>query len=175
MGHYSVRRRFVEAFIDTGGGKLNYPGDYYGVLILLEKIERGKDRVDIAELQPNQTNEPAISGGYMFKKDKDSTGDLGFSTAGGNGFSAEALKIHEPKPREITTAQLNWLRNYLNQFEASMYSVNWTNATGTNHYSYYIDVDAFVDQHWIVEFPKQIDGYRLSDYWSKDRLGKVKP
>ena len=36
-------------------------------------------------------------------------------------------------------------------------------------------MNAFVDQHWIVEFPKQIDGYRLSDYFSKDRGGKVKP
>ena len=43
------------------------------------------------------------------------------------------------------------------------------------HYSNYIDLDAFVDQHWIVEFPKQIDGYRLSDYFQKDRNGKIKP
>ena len=46
--------------------------------------------------------------------------------------------------------------------------------TGTNHYAHYIDVDAFVDQHWIVEFPKQIDGYRISNFFSKDRNDKVK-
>jgi len=33
----------------------------------------------------------------------------------------------------------------------------------------------FVEQFWIVEFTKQIDGYRLSDYFSKDRNGKVTP
>ena len=175
MGRYSCRRRLVEVFVDTGGGKLRYPNDYIGVEVLLERIEVGKARVNIAELTPSQTNEPAISGGYMFKKDKDSPNDKNFSTAGGGGFGGQNLKVHEPKPPQITAQQLDWLKNYLNRFEASMYANNWTNATGTNHYSYYIDVDAFVDQHWIVEFPRQIDGYRLSDYFNKDRNGKVKP
>ncbi len=174
MGHYQVRRRFVEVFLDKSGGRLSYPGDYYGILVLLEKIERGDDRVDIKDLTPAHTNEPAISGGYMFKKDKDSTGDLNFSTSGGGGFGGQALKIHEPKPRDITTAQLNWLRNYLNLFESSLYASDWLTRKGTNHYSHYIDVDSFVDMHWIVEFTKQIDGYRLSSYFTKDRGGKLK-
>ncbi len=179
MGHYSVRRRLVEVFRDEGGGKLSYPGDYYGVMLLVEKIEAGDDRVNLTRLAPNHTNEPAITGGYMFKKDKDSTGDLNFSTTGHNGFAAQGLKLHEPKPREVNNnpghPQVQWLRSYLNRLETNLYSADWLTRTGANHYSAYIDVDAFVDQHWIVEFPKQIDGYRLSSYYSKDRLGKVKP
>jgi hypothetical protein len=174
MGHYSVRRRMVEVFVDTGGGKLSYPGDYYGVMVLFEKIERGRNRVNIERLTPSHTNEPAITGGYIFKKDKDSNGDLNFNTSGGGGFSGQALKMHEPKPRYITTPQLNWLRTYLNRMETALYAANWLTATGTNHYSHYMDVDSFVDQHWIVEFTKQIDGYRLSSYYHKDRNGKVK-
>ncbi|HTD66093.1 MAG TPA: CotH kinase family protein, partial [Candidatus Limnocylindria bacterium] len=175
MGHYSVRRKFVEVFIDTGGGKVSYPGDYYGVLVFLEKIEQGGDRVNIEKLTPAHTNAPAISGGYMFKKDKDSVGDLNFSTVGAGGFPGELLKVHEPKPREITPQQLTWLTSYLNQMEQALYAPTWLTATGTNHYSYYLDPDAFVDQFWIVEFPKQIDGYRLSNYFQKDRNGRVKP
>jgi hypothetical protein len=174
MGHYSVRRRMVEVFVDTTGGKLRYPQDYHGVLVLLEKIEVGKDRVDIAELTPSHTNEPGITGGYMWKKDKDSGGDINFNTSGGGGFSGQGMKFHEPKPREITTPQQTWLRNYLNQMEKALYATNWRTATGTNHYSYYLDPDSFVDQHWIVEFSKQIDGYRLSNYMQKDRGGRVK-
>jgi len=172
MGRYSCRRRFVEVFRDVGGGKLTYPGDYHGILVLFEKIEVGKHRVDIAELTPSQTNEPAISGGYIFKKDKDSVGDVNFNTTGHNGFSGEGLKLHEPKPRDVNNnanhPQVVWLRNYLNRFETNLYSSDWLTRTGTNHYSYHIDVDSFVDQHWIVEFTKQIDGYRLSDFFSKD-------
>lgn len=174
MGHYSPRCRFVEVFVDASGNKLDYPGDYMGIYILVEKIKLAGNRVDLARLSPQQNAEPEISGGYMIKKDKDSPGDRNFSTLGGNGFSAQMLKIHEPKPREITTAQFNWIRNYLIQFEKALYSTTWLSATGTNHYSYYIDADSFVDNHWIVEFAKQIDGYRLSNYMSKDRGGKLR-
>ena len=174
MGHYSCRRRFVEVFVATTGGRLTYPRDYSGIEVLFEKIERGNDRVDIAELTSTMTTEPNISGGYIFKKDKDSAGDLNFSTSGGGGFSGQALKAHEPKPREITTAQVTWLQNYLNRLEQSLYATTWLTATGTNHYSNFIDADSFADMHWIVEFTKQIDGYRLSSYMQKDRNGKVK-
>ena len=173
MGNYSCRRRFVEVFRNETANKLNYARDYYGVLVLLEKIERGKDRVNIAELQPGDTNEPAISGGYMFKRDKASTGDLDFSTTAGT-----SLKLHEPKPREVNNSvnhpQVLWLRNYLSQYETAVNAADWTTRTGTNHYSNYIDVDSFVDSHWIVEFAKQIDGYRISNFFSKDRNGKVR-
>lgn len=175
IGQYSCRRRFVEVFVDTGANKLSYPGDYMGVMVLFERIKIGARRVDIARLTPAMTNEPAISGGYIFKQDKDSEGDTSFSTDGGAGHSGHVFKFHDPKPKEISQVQSNWIRNYVRQFESAMYAANWTNATGTNHYSYYIDVDAFVDQHLHVEFTKQIDGYRLSSYYSKDRNGKLKP
>ncbi|HKX63372.1 MAG TPA: CotH kinase family protein, partial [Verrucomicrobiae bacterium] len=173
MGHYSVRRRFVEVFVDTTGGRIRYPQDYVGVMMLMEKIEAGAGRVNLTRLKPSDQAEPEITGGYIWKKDKDSIGDLNFATAGGNGFSPVLLKIHEPKPREITTNQLSWLRNHLNQFESALYAPNWLSATGAHHYAHYIDVDSFVDQHWIVEFTKNIDGYRLGNYMRKDRGGKI--
>ncbi len=175
MGHYSVRRRFVEVFLDTSGGKVNYSADYAGIYILVEKIKIDHNRVDIDQLTPYNAAEPEISGGYMFKKDKDSPGDYNFTTVGSAsaGFSAQTLKLHQPKPAEATAAQKAWLRNYLVQLETALYAPNWKTATGTNHWSYYIDADSFVDYHWIVEFAKQIDGYRLSNYFFKPRNGKV--
>jgi hypothetical protein len=174
MGHYAVRRRFVEVFVNTVAGRVTYPRDYAGIYLLMEKIEIGKNRLDLERLSPYDNAEPDITGGYIFKKDKDSQGDLNFTTVGGGGFSRQVLKIHDPKPREITPAQFGWLRNYVNQFERALYAPNWTKATGTNHYSWYIDVDSFVDNHWIVEFSKQIDGYRLSNFIHKNRGGKIK-
>src|SRR6185436_2402763 len=178
MGHYSCRRRFVEVFVHQGGGKLS-AADYHGIEVLLEKIEIDRNRVDLKRLTPAITSEPEISGGYIFKKDKSSNDDLDFSTMGGGGFPAQQLKLHEPKPREVGNnvnhPQVVWLRNYLNTMESKLYASSWLTATGTNHYSYYLDTDGFVDQFWIVEFPKAIDGYRLSDFFSKDRNGKIKP
>jgi hypothetical protein len=174
MGHYAVRRRFFELFVETTKGRLTYPRDYAGIYMLQEKIKIADNRVRLQRLSAYDNALPDISGGYIIKKDKDSTGDKNFGTTGGAGFSGQSLKIHDPKPREITTAQLNWIRDYLVRFEKALYATDWTRATGTNHYSWYIDVDSFVDNHWIVEFSKQIDGYRLSNFLHKDRGGKLK-
>ena len=180
MGHYSVRRRFVEVFLNAGrtniweGGPVDTSGkvgmnDYVGIYLWVERIKVGPNRVNIAPLQPEDNAEPEITGGYIWKKDKASPNDVVFYTASG-----QDLRFHDPKPRDLTPAQQVWLQNHLNVFEAALYAPNWRTATGTNHYSYYIDVDSFVDQHWIVEFTKQIDGYRLSNYMHKDRNGKIK-
>jgi hypothetical protein len=179
MGNYSVRRRMVEVFIcapTLAGGnttRITYPGSYYGVLCFLEKIEQDRDRVDVEELTPANTTEPEIAGGYIVKKDKDSTGDRNFTVNGGAGHVAQGLKMHEPKPREVTTAQVNWINNYMNRMTEAMYATDWLTRTGTNHYSNYLDVNSWVDQHWIVEFTKQIDGYRISNFMSKKRYGKL--
>ena len=185
MGHYSCRRRLVEVFVDSGGGRLKYPADYVGVETLFESIKQGANRVNIAKIPPTATNEPSITGGFVFAKDKDSPGDLNFSTQGGGGFPGEALKLHAPKPSELRPTplaskltpsgsnQLNYLVKYLNRMERAMYTNTWLAQTGTNHYSNYLDVDSFVDFHWLVEFSKQIDGVRLSSYFTKDRGGKL--
>src|SRR6266481_6846763 len=73
------------------------------------------------------------------------------------------------------TNQLNYLRGFMGAMERALYSTSWTTLTGTNHYSYYLDVERFADQMLHIEFTKQIDGYRLSDFFSKDRLGKIGP
>jgi len=208
MGHYSCRRRFVDVFINAPSvsgsaytdanrtGRLRYPDDYAGVEVLFETIASDNNRVDIPKITPYDTNEPSITGGWILKKDKDSTGDINLTTGGGNGFPAEALKIHEPKVNSlklpafqgVTTTwpgagytasasnQLSYILNYLNQMEKALYAPNWlaTNVVGTtNHWSYYLDADSWVDFHWLVEFSKQIDGIRLSDYFHKDRGGKI--
>ncbi|HZO85866.1 MAG TPA: CotH kinase family protein, partial [Verrucomicrobiae bacterium] len=178
MGNYSVRRRNVEVFIcanapQPAAAKISFPGSYYGVLCFLEKIERDDNRVDVEELTPANTTEPEIAGGYIVKKDKDSGGDRNFTVNGGAGHVAQTIKMHEPKPRDVTTAQVNWIQNYLNRMTEAMYATDWLTRTGTNHYSNYLDVDSWVDQHWIVEFTKQIDGYRISNFMSKKRHGKL--
>ncbi len=195
MGHYSVRRKFVEVFIDSGGGRVAYPGDYYGIMVLCETIKVNKDRVNIPKLSPYSTNLLVTDGGFMFKRDKDSAGDLNFTSVGGPGFQAIPLKLHEPKANDmrlpafqgVTTSfpgsgyttygtnQMNYLRSFLGTMERMLYTNDWTTRTGTNHYSYYLDPIAFADQMIHVELTKQIDGYRLSDYFNKGKDGRIGP
>ena len=165
LGQYAVRTRYIEMFLNTNGGGIS-SSDYIGVYILMEKIKRGADRVDIAELQPSDNAEPQISGGYIFKKDKADPGETVFRTNSGL-----EVRVVEPKMVDITPEQVDWLRNYLNQFEAILYGANFWDPV--NGYARYIDVGSFIDVHILVELTKNIDGFRLSTYMFKDRNGKI--
>jgi hypothetical protein len=166
MGHYSVRCKYTELFLRTTPGKLT-SADYAGIYILIERIRVATNRVDIAKLAPADITPPAVTGGYLFSKDRVGTSDLTFTTGSG-----EQLIVLEPKSDAITQPQYDYLAGYVNAFEAALYGGNWRDPLAG--YASYIDVDSFVDQHWIVEYSKNIDGYRLSNYMNKDRNGKLK-
>lgn len=166
MGQYAPRIRYVELFVNTGDGRLTM-ADYEGVYVLVEKIKRDANRVDIAKIETSDSTEPNVSGGYIFKKDRLDPGDSGFSTSSG-----QVLGWVEPKEQEVTTAQRAWVQNFFSQFETALYGANFRDPV--NGYAKYIDVDAFIDHHIMVELCKNIDGYRLSTFMYKDRGGKLK-
>ncbi len=165
MGHYSVRTRYVEVFLDTSGNKVA-TSDYAGVYILVEKIKRGKDRVDIQQLLPSHSTPPEVTGGYIFKKDRLDPGDSGFFTP------QQQLAFVEPKEQEITKPQRSYLSQFFGNFETALYGANFANPT--NGWLAYIDASSFIDNHLLVEGTKNIDGYRLSSYMFKDRDQKLK-
>jgi hypothetical protein len=165
IGRYAVRTKFMEMFLNTNGGGVSMD-DYVGVYILMEKIKIDENRVNITKLSPSDVNEPEITGGYIIKKDKLDTGDLTFSTSTGLNL------IHlEPDKFEITQEQKDWIKGYINEFEAVLYGPDFKDPI--NGYAKYIDVDSFIDLHIIVELTKNIDGFRLSTYMFKDRNGKL--
>jgi len=258
MGRWAPHTRFVEAFVHHGGGRMT-PEDYVGVYLLVEKITRDKNRVNVARLETSQNREPEISGGYIFKKDHTgstnrkkfgeegppmvgrSLNQPGFPTAPG-GFPADPagflppyqgttatttrttttttrttrkpkaatsarpitnyvaaavpqgirldddalfpddegfhttlqrnqFYFYEPEPDEITAVQRAWLKDYVNRLEIALYGPDFTNPeTG---YRAFIDVDSFIDHHLLVELTKNVDGFRFSTFYYKDRGGKL--
>ncbi len=165
IGRYAVRTRFVEVFLNTNGDKVTM-SDYAGVYVFMEKIKRDADRVNITRIGPSDNLLPEVSGGYIVKKDRLDPGDSGFHTSLG-----QHLAYVEPKEREITVPQRNWLWQYFNSFESALYSSNYTDPV--NGYAAWIDVDSWIDIHIMVELCKNIDGYRLSSFMYKDRNGKL--
>ncbi|MBW8038583.1 MAG: hypothetical protein FVQ85_01135 [Planctomycetes bacterium] len=165
MGRYAVRSRFIELFLNTNGGGILL-SDYVGVYVLMERIKLNKNRVDIAKLDSNNNTEPEITGGYIIKKDKIDSGEPSFYTSTG-----QQLLYFEPKWTEITQAQKDWIKGYLDEFETVLYGLNFTDPV--NGYAKYIEVDSFLDIHILVELTKNIDGFRLSTYMFKDRGGKL--
>jgi len=165
IGRWAVRTRFVEVYLNTNGGQVN-ANDYWGVYIFMERIERGDDRVDVANLDPSQNSEPDITGGYVLKKDRLESDENPFTTSRGH-----ALGFVDPDGLDVTPEQKAWIQKYMNDFEAALYGANFRDPV--NGYRKYIDVDSFIDHHLLVELTKNIDGYRLSTFMYKDRGGKL--
>jgi hypothetical protein len=166
LGEYAVRTRYVELFVNSSAtGKVDYAGDYQGIYIFMEKIKPGDDRVDIEKLTPQDNTLPNVTGGYIWKKDKYDGGEVGFSAG------AQAYTICEPSEQEITPAQRTYLTGYINEFYSVLMGPNYKDPV--NGYAKYIDVDSWIDHHIMVELTKNIDGFRLSTYYHKDRNGKI--
>lgn len=144
----------------------NLVGSYMGIYVLMEKIKRGKERVNIARLRPEHTAEPKISGGYIIKKDDPRTQDRGLLT--GQEFK---VRYEEPKENELTAVQRQWMTRYLDDFEKALFGLGFREAE--HGYRKYLDVDSFIDFHWLVEVAKNADGYWFSQYMHKDRGGKL--
>ncbi|MHC4501339.1 MAG: CotH kinase family protein, partial [Planctomycetota bacterium] len=173
IGRYASRTVFVEVFLDyDGNGTIDWDTgldgsstDYRGVYVLMEKIKRDDNRVDIARLLPSHNAEPEITGGYLLERG----GGLGFETLIYNDY----LSYADPEADELTTAQKTWITNYFNTFETALSGSNFSNPAHADYYGNYIDIGSFVDHHILVETAKNVDGIILSTYLFKDRGGKI--
>jgi len=91
----------------------------------------------------------------------------GFTSSHGSHFF-----FVEPDAREMTSTQRKWLAEYVNKCESALYGGNFKDPT--NGYRAYLDTDSFIDHHLLVEITKNIDGFRFSTFFYKDRGGKIK-
>lgn len=171
IGRYAVRTRFVEMFLNINDDTVS-SSDYVGLYILMERIKRGEERVDVDKLYPWDSTEPRITGGYMLKIDRRSPGDSGFRTARGNPTYGGGIFCYvNPKERNITAAQSAWIRGYLNAFEDALYGPNFADPHAG--YAKYIDVDSFIDHNLINMLAMNVDALRLSTHMFMPRGGKL--
>lgn len=164
-GHWAPRCKFVEMYLNSGPGKIA-ASDYVGVYVLMEKIKRGPDRVDVKKLNASEILEPEITGGYILKNDRLDPGDAGLRTARG-----QPLAYVYPKEKVATPQQKATIKSYLDKFEAALMGPNFKDPQ--NGYAPFIDALSFIDYHILTEMTKNIDGYRLSAFLFKDRSGVI--
>jgi len=164
------RVQFAEVFLNSNGGPVDMQTDYRGTHIILEKIKIDANRVDNDDPIGNPVigQDPSTVGGYIFKVDKAGAGDVVFSTAG-RSVPAFTLRFHDPDaPNRAQQRYLSW---FINEFDAALASPNWTDPI--EGYAKYIDVDSWID-HWLItELAKEIDGFRISEYFFLNREGKI--
>ena len=161
IGRYASRIKFVEMFLNDNGDATIGDKHYVGVYLLIEKIKRGKDRVDIKSMKPAN-----ITGGYILKIDKMDWYETYFSTRHGT----RLFHVY-PKGHEMSDTQKAWIQNYMSEFEAALTGTDFKDSE--RGYAKYIDTDAFIDHFIINELFRNIDGFRNSTYMYKDRGGKL--
>ena len=160
-GRYASRTHYFELVLND---------DYRGVYVMLEKVKRDDNRVDISKLEPDELSGDDVTGGYIIKIDKWDGENLGgwYSSLieNDNDRKEGFYQYHYPKPDEIAPDQQEYIINYIDDFEQVMNSENYMNTT--SGYPSIIHWDSFVDFLIMQEITKNVDGYRLSGYLYKD-------
>ena len=162
-GRYGSRTQYVELVLN---------GQYHGIYVLMEKIKRDNNRVDIANLREEDNSGDELTGGYILKIDK-STG------SGGDGFASEYsppnasgnqqvfFQYDEPADDKITAPQKGYIESFITRFERTL-SSNTYRDPQLGYYQY-VDLSSFVDFFLINELSRNVDGYRLSTFLYKDK------
>lgn len=142
-------------------------GTYLGVYQLTEQVEVKENRLDITEMEPEDTTGEAVTGGYLLEIDErlEQNNEPGFRTR-----RRRPIVIKEPEP--ANAAQFNYIRGYIQDFEDALYGPE--SADPDLGYQAYLDVDSYVDWYMVQELLKNQDANFSSVYFYKDRSAKLR-
>jgi len=148
--------QLVEVLLNTSGEELNLERDYWGIYILIEKIEVANDKVDIS---PSD---------YLFKFDKSDPDDMGLTfvlpKVNSNDSSMKGLEfqIVEPEPDTLGEQEniVTGLKLILSKFQNILYSDN----INVNDLINVMDIDSFINGFIITELSANSDAYKWSTF-----------
>ena len=165
---WAPRTRFCELVLN---------GDYKGLYVLTEKIKRDKGRVNISKSDSTATSGDDLTGGYIIKIDK-TTGNVPGITAGfysaysnnpTNPTKKTLYQYEYPSLDKIKPAQKTYIQTTVASMEQTMSAGYPTFADPSVGYPKYWDVQSLVDFFIVNELTRNVDGYRLSTFFYKDK------
>ncbi|WP_290738879.1 CotH kinase family protein [Fibrobacter sp. UBA3718] len=162
-GHYSPRTKHFDLYIN---------GVYRGVYVLIEKIKRGKYRVNVSKLKETDISGDDVTGGYIWAFDKTgtNTGGMGNEDINKEGFkTADGLNVimHYPKKENLQQQQQAYLKKYLEDLE-NLFK-NGKNGSG---YENYVDMTSALDYVLHEEVTNNSDSYWCSFFLHKPKDSK---
>lgn len=160
MGWYASRTKYCEVILN---------GEYQGIYVLMEKIKQGKDRVAIANLNPDETEGDDVTGGYILRVDKEAW-SAGFDSSYPPNENTEATiryQYFHPKGDEIVPEQEGYIQSFMYGFEDIMHNGDYSDPI--SGYEAFLNSDSFVDYIILNELSRNVDGYRLSSYLTKPK------
>ncbi|AQG80084.1 hypothetical protein AWR27_12560 [Spirosoma montaniterrae] len=163
MGSYSPRTKHVEVIVN---------GQYQGIYIAMEKIKRNAERVNISRLRTTDISGDDLTGGYILKIDAAVGGSSPSWTspypALGQTSNNPTILIEYPNAEDIQPQQQTYIQNHVTAFENALNGTSFKDpATG---YRKYLDVDRAVDYFLIQEISKNVDAWRLSFFFYKEKI-----
>ncbi|MGB3075389.1 MAG: CotH kinase family protein [Chitinophagales bacterium] len=167
LGRYASRTRFCEVILNNA---------YQGVYVLEEKIKQDSARVNIAELKEIDIAGDELTGGYILKIDKyDGEQVDGFTSQYPPCFDPDVwqtifIQYHDPQPAKIKEQQKDYIHSYMDSFENALIAPTFNNpVTGFRKFA---DESSFIDFALLNEISKNVDGYRWSSFFYKDKASK---
>ena len=167
-GRYAPRTKHFDLYIN---------GVYRGVYVMIEKIKRGKYRVNISKLKETDIAGDSLTGGYLWAFDKVGTNTGGGGSNNQGGIEAEGFNtsdglnviMHYPKKANLQKQQEEYLKKYLNDLEGL-----FKNGGSGKGYDKYVDVGSAVDYVLHQEVTNNADSYWCSFFLHKpkDKGGK---
>jgi len=166
MGCWQPRNRFCEVWLN---------GEYIGVYQLMESVKRDDNRVDISKLIPDEISGDDLTGGYILKVDK--TGGIGpeeyfqISPSVRYNYSERYIFTYVyPKYEEIADEQKFYIRKFLTDAENTLNGESFRDMT--EGFRKYFDTKSFLDFQIIQELSNNVDGYRFSTFFYKNKDSK---
>lgn len=139
MGYYAPRTRFCELVLN---------GYDLGLHVLIEKIKRDKNRVDIKKLNSYDSTATSVTGGYILQ------------------YNNGSLQIEYPAPDNIMPEQKDYINGFINKCEILIRNIN--DCSDDNAYKKYIDISSVADYFIINELSSNVDAFHRSWYMYKD-------
>ena len=135
-------------------------GEYRGCYQLCDQIEVDEGRVDITEMEPSDNADEALSGGYLIEIDAYAESEASYFWS----KRGIPVTIKSPDDDEITERQADYIKDYFNRMEQSVFGT----PADRDDFTKFLDLDSFL-RHFIVgELSGNTDTY-WSVYMSKDR------
>ena len=169
IGRYASRANFVEL-------TLNDTID--GVYVLMEKLKRDKNRIDINKLKSSEISGDDLTGGYIIKIDKPDNQFTSLnsfvsehSPYDSSGSNSVRFLYNTPDEEDIAQEQKNYISSYIKNFENALAGSNFSEAD--EGYDAYINTDDFIDFFLLNELANNVDGFRISTFIVKDKNEKL--
>lgn len=139
-------------------------GEYKGCYQLCDQIEVDENRVNITEMEPEDTSGDALTGGYLIEIDAYAYEEPEHSMF--KSSKGIPITIKSPDDDDITPQQKSYIESYFNRLENRVFAENFSDEI--HGYRQLFDTESFIKHFIVGEISGNTDTY-WSTYLYKER------